>query len=122
MSTVGQESQTAGAQVTLTAKAVDEVLKFMEAERLPTETAGLRVAVLPGGCSGFKYSLNIEEQPLEDDHVLPVDRIRIFVDGFSLPYLHGVTVDYVSSMQGSGFTFSNPNATGGCGCGSSFTA
>ena len=48
--------------------------------------------------------------------------VRLFVDGFSLQYLNGVTIDYVSSMQGSGFTFSNPNATGGCGCGSSFTA
>ena len=78
--------------------------------------------MLPGGCSGFKYSLNIEEAPLEDDHVLQLDRIRVFVDGFSLQYLNGVTVDYVTSMQGSGFTFHNPNATGGCGCGSSFTA
>ena len=51
-----------------------------------------------------------------------VNSVRVFVDGFSAQYLAGVTVDYVSSMQGSGFTFSNPNASGGCGCGSSFTA
>ena len=103
-------------------KAADEVLKFMEAEQLQPADAGLRVSVLPGGCSGFKYSLNIEERPLEDDHVIAMERVRVFVDGFSLPYLNGVTIDYVSSMQGSGFTFHNPNATGGCGCGSSFTA
>jgi iron-sulfur cluster assembly protein len=66
--------------------------------------------------------LNIEEQALDDDHIVPVGTIRVFVDGFSLQYLNGVTIDYVSSMQGSGFTFSNPNATGGCGCGSSFNA
>ena len=94
----------------------------MEAEKVAPDAGGLRVSVLPGGCSGFKYSLNIEERPLEDDHVLPADRVRVFVDGFSLQYLNGVTVDYVTSMQGSGFTFSNPNATGGCGCGTSFTA
>ncbi|HEX7025480.1 MAG TPA: iron-sulfur cluster assembly accessory protein [Gemmatimonadales bacterium] len=122
MSTVEQQTQPAGIQVTLTSRAVDEVLKFMEAENVAPDIAGLRVSVLPGGCSGFKYSLNIEERPLEDDHVLPMERIRVFVDGFSLQYLNGVTVDYVTSMQGSGFTFNNPNATGGCGCGTSFTA
>jgi len=122
MTTSGQETQASGIQVTLTPRAVEEVLKFMEAEKVLPDVAGLRVGVLPGGCSGFKYSLNIEEQALEDDYVVPVDRIRVFVDGFSLQYLNGVTIDYVSSMQGSGFTFSNPNSTGGCGCGSSFNA
>jgi len=121
MSSVGEQTQS-GIQILLTPRAVEEVLKFMEAERVAPDTAGLRVSVLPGGCSGFKYSLNIEERPLDDDHVVPVDRVRVFVDGFSLQYLNGVTVDYVSSMQGSGFTFTNPNATGGCGCGSSFNA
>jgi len=122
MSSVEEQTQTSGIQVVLTPRAVEEVLKFMDAEKVQPDTAGLRVSVLPGGCSGFKYSLNIEERPLEDDHIVPVDRVRVFVDGFSLQYLNGVTVDYVSSMQGSGFTFSNPNASGGCGCGSSFNA
>src|SRR5262249_55976075 len=99
-----------------------EVRKFMAAEQLPEATAGLRVSVLPGGCSGFKYSLNIEERALEDDVVFDTGNVRLFVDGFSAQYLSGVTIDYVTSMQGSGFTFENPNATGGCGCGSSFTA
>lgn len=122
MSTVDSQTSTSGIQVTLTPRAIEEVLKFMEAEQVQPDAGGLRVSVLPGGCSGFKYSLNIEERPLDDDHVLPVDRIRVFVDGFSLQYLNGVTVDYATSMQGSGFTFSNPKATGGCGCGSSFNA
>ena len=122
MSSVGEQTQGTGVQVILSPKAIEEVLKFMAAEQVQPDVAGLRVSVLPGGCSGFKYSLNIEERPLEDDHVLPMDRIRVFVDGFSLQYLNGVTIDYVTSMQGSGFTFKNPNATGGCGCGSSFTA
>lgn len=122
MSTTEQHTSGTGIQITLTARATDEVLKFMEAEKVQPDVAGLRVSVLPGGCSGFKYSLNIEEQPLEDDHILQLERVRVFVDGFSVQYLNGVTVDYVSSMQGSGFTFHNPNATGGCGCGSSFTA
>jgi iron-sulfur cluster assembly accessory protein len=122
MSSVEEQTQTSGIQVSLTPRAVEEVLKFMEAEKVEPGTAGLRVSVLPGGCSGFKYSLNIEDQPIEDDHIVPVNGVRVFVDGFSLQYLNGVTIDYVSSMQGSGFTFSNPNATGGCGCGSSFNA
>ena len=122
MSSVDEQTQTSGIQILLTPRAVEEVLKFMTAEQVAPESAGLRVSVLPGGCSGFKYSLNIEEHPIEDDHVIPVSGVRVFVDGFSLQYLNGVTIDFVSSMQGSGFTFSNPNATGGCGCGSSFNA
>ena len=120
----GIEPQTApgGLSVTLSDRAADEVRKFIEAEQVPAESAGLRVSVLPGGCSGFKYSLNIEERAVEDDMTLDLNGVRVFVDGFSAQYLNGVTIDYVSSMQGSGFTFSNPNATGGCGCGSSFTA
>ena len=108
--------------LTLTDAAAVEVRKFMAEEKVSPETAGLRIGVLPGGCSGFKYSLNIEERPLDDDLVFDTTGIRIFVDGFSAQYLTGVTIDYVSSMQGSGFTFNNPNASGGCGCGSSFTA
>ena len=59
---------------------------------------------------------------LDDDIVFERGGLRMFVDAFSAQYLNGTTVDYVSTMQGSGFTFNNPNATGGCGCGSSFTA
>jgi iron-sulfur cluster assembly protein len=116
------ENSALGGTLTLTPRATEEVVKFIAAEGLALEQAGLRVSVLPGGCSGFKYSLNIEDRPLDDDIVLETEKVRVFVDGFSLPYLNGIKIDYVSSMQGSGFTFENPNATGGCGCGSSFTA
>jgi iron-sulfur cluster assembly accessory protein len=122
MSSLEQQAPAAGFSLVLTSRAAEEVQKFIVQEQVPAETAGLRVSVLPGGCSGFKYSLNIEERPLEDDMVSDVNGVRVFVDGFSAQYLSGVTIDYVSSMQGSGFTFTNPNATGGCGCGSSFTA
>ena len=108
--------------VQITSAATTEVQKFMTAENVAPEVGGLRVAVQPGGCSGFRYSLNIEERALEDDVVLDINSVRVFVDGFSMQYLNGVTIDYTSSMQGSGFAFNNPNATGGCGCGTSFTA
>ncbi|HEX6615136.1 MAG TPA: iron-sulfur cluster assembly accessory protein [Gemmatimonadales bacterium] len=122
MSGIDQQAPASGFALTLTQRAAEEVQKFMTQEQVAPETAGLRVSVLPGGCSGFKYSLNIEERALDDDLVQEVNGVRVFIDGFSAQYLAGVTIDYVTSMQGSGFTFSNPNATGGCGCGSSFTA
>jgi iron-sulfur cluster assembly accessory protein len=122
MSSIDQQAPAGGFVFTLTGRAAEEVRKFITQEQVPADTAGLRVSVLPGGCSGFKYSLNIEERPLDDDLVSEINGVRVFVDGFSAQYLAGVTIDYVSSMQGSGFTFNNPNATGGCGCGSSFTA
>jgi iron-sulfur cluster assembly protein len=106
--------------VTVTATAVDEVRRYIE-ENGAAETAGLRIGVLPGGCSGFQYGLNIEDEAAEDDLILESNGLRLFVDPFSMQYLDGVEIDYVTTFQGSGFTFNNPNASGGCGCGSSFT-
>jgi iron-sulfur cluster assembly protein len=108
--------------VTITPAAGVEVKKFMEQEGVTDANGGLRVSVQPGGCSGFKYGLLIEEKSADDDLVIDQEGVKVFVDPFSAQYLNGVTIDYVTSMQGSGFTFKNPNSTGGCGCGSSFTA
>ncbi|HEU6450602.1 MAG TPA: iron-sulfur cluster insertion protein ErpA [Gemmatimonadaceae bacterium] len=118
MSTTQQPAVT----VTVTPTAAVEVKRFMEQEGVSEAQGGLRVSVQPGGCSGFRYGLLIEEQKADDDLVVAQEGFNVFVDPFSAQYLDGVTIDYVSSMQGSGFTFNNPNATGGCGCGSSFTA
>jgi iron-sulfur cluster assembly protein len=106
--------------LTLTETAVTEVRKFMEAESAGSE-AGLRIRVVPGGCSGFSYSMQIEDAPRQGDEIIDHSGLRVFVDLFSRQYLDGVQVDYVNSVMGSGFTFSNPNATGSCGCGSSFS-
>ena len=117
-------SATSAPTVTLnvTESAATEIKKFMAGEEGLPETAGLRVRVVPGGCSGFQYSLNIEEQSREGDFVFDEKGVRMFVDMFSAQYLNGVEIDYVTNVMGSGFTFKNPNATGGCGCGTSFTA
>ncbi|MQA89545.1 MAG: iron-sulfur cluster assembly accessory protein [Gemmatimonas sp.] len=114
------EAQNTVTGVTVTNTAVTEVRKYM-VENSAAEEAGLRVGVLPGGCSGFQYGLNIEDEPADDDLVLEINGLKLFVDPFSMQYLGGVEIDFVTTFQGSGFTFNNPNATGGCGCGSSFT-
>jgi iron-sulfur cluster assembly protein len=106
----------------VTQSAAAEIQKFMTGEEDLPQSAGLRVRVVPGGCSGFQYSLNIEEQSREGDFILDEKGVRMFVDMFSAQYLNGVEIDYVTGVMGSGFTFKNPNATGSCGCGSSFTA
>lgn len=107
-------------QLTMTETAINEVKKFMEAENVGPE-AGLRIRVIPGGCSGFQYSMQIEEGPREGDEIIEQNGLKVFVDMFSRQYLDGVHIDYVHTVMGSGFTFNNPNATGSCGCGSSFS-
>jgi iron-sulfur cluster assembly accessory protein len=118
MSTINQPE----VMVQITAAAATEVMKFISQEGVDPAKGGLRISVQPGGCSGFKYGLLIEDDAAEDDLIVDQSGYRVFVDPFSAQYLNGVTIDYVSSMQGSGFTFKNPNSTGGCGCGSSFSA
>lgn len=107
-------------QLTLTPGAVEKVRGFL-AEHGGTSRSGLRVSVLPGGCSGFQYGVDIDEAPEDDDEVFEASGIRVFVDPFSAQYLEGLEIDYVTSMMGAGFSFKNPQASGGCGCGSSFT-
>jgi len=109
-------------ELTVTENAAEEIKKFFAGEDDLPETSGLRVRVVPGGCSGFQYSLNIEEESKSGDFIVEKHGIKLFVDMFSAQYLNGITIDYTSNMMGSGFTFENPNATGGCGCGTSFSA
>lgn len=111
-----------GVNLTLTEEAAEQVRRFFTAESLDETSAALRVSVMPGGCSGFEYALEVdEEEPAPDDYVLESQGIRLFMDPFSGQYLSGVTIGYHSSFQGQGFTFENPNATGSCGCGTSFS-
>ncbi len=111
-----------GVSLTLTEEAAVQVRQFFAAENLDETSAALRVSVMPGGCSGFEYALEVDEQPpADDDYVLESQGIRLFMDPFSGQYLSGVRIGYHSSFQGQGFTFENPNATGSCGCGTSFS-
>ncbi len=107
--------------ITVTPIAVGEVKRFLESEGLTDENAGLRVRVLPGGCSGYQYALDVEESPSQNDKIVETNGLKVFLDPFSMQLLEGVEIDYVSTVMGSGFTFKNPNATGSCGCGSSFS-
>ena len=105
----------------LTARAIEMVKSIREKEGLGAG-ALLRVAVVGGGCSGFSYQLDFAEAPQENDRVFDFAGVRVAVDDTSAQYLAGTHIDYVSSLTGGGFKFSNPKATNTCGCGSSFSA
>jgi iron-sulfur cluster assembly accessory protein len=105
--------------IVLTAKAVEMVKDAIVREGL--EGHGIRVGVVGGGCSGFQYSMDFEKEPRPDDFTIEQDGVKLYVDPMSHMYLQGVTIDYVTGLQGAGFKFENPNAKSTCGCGSSFT-
>ncbi len=103
----------------LTERAVSKVKQLMAAEE--KSGFGLRVAVQGGGCSGFQYGMTYEKDQQPNDQVLEFEDLRVFVDAMSSAYLEEVKIDYVDSLQESGFKIENPKATGTCGCGSSFS-
>ena len=105
--------------ITLTAKAVEMVKDAIQREGLAGW--GIRVGVVGGGCSGFQYSMDFEQEPKDGDMTFEQDGVRLYVDPMSSMYLQGVTVDYVVGLQGAGFKFTNPNARNTCGCGASFS-
>lgn len=90
------------------------------ASRQGRPTAGLRVAVLAGGCSGFQYSFELEDAPAEDDLVLE-GQSRVFIDPTSLDLLAGAQLDWTDELIGAHFAITNPQAVSGCGCGASFS-
>lgn len=81
----------------------------------------LRLAVEGGGCSGFQYQFGLAEAPESEDMVAETDGVRLVVDPVSLDLVAGCTVDFVESLGGAAFRVENPQATAGCGCGSSFS-
>jgi iron-sulfur cluster assembly protein len=105
--------------VTLTPKAV-EMVKITRNQEGIDESHGLRIAVRGGGCSGFEYALDFEKEPRDSDWIYDQEGLTIYVDAVSARYLEGTNIDYVLGTAGAGFKFSNPQARGTCGCGSSF--
>jgi iron-sulfur cluster assembly accessory protein len=105
--------------IILTSGAIAKVKEIM-AQQNPVP-AGLRVGVVGGGCSGFSYSMQFENGAGMMDKVFEFDGLKVFVDATSVMYLNGCKVDYVETLEGSGFKFENPNVKSTCGCGSSFS-
>jgi iron-sulfur cluster assembly protein len=111
--------------LSLTDQAASKVLELLEREiaSAPDEHAGkeysLRVAVQPGGCAGLRYALYFDDRRLDDDIVETFHGVEVRTDKMSAPYLRGAEIDYVDSLQQSGFAINNPNAKGSCACGDS---
>lgn len=106
--------------LTLTETAIQQVKTLLARNNRGDQ--GLRVSVTDGGCSGFSYKLDFAKEEQPGDLVLELDHLKVYVDAMSVPQLKGTTIDYVTSLYGGGFKFSNPNASGTCGCGTSFSA
>ena len=105
--------------LSITERAASKVKEIIEAQA--PRPAGLRIAVVGGGCSGFSYSMTFENSPGVLDKTYDSDGFKIIVDQASLLYLEGVEVDFVDSPEGSGFKFAKPQVKSTCGCGSSFS-
>lgn len=110
----------AAGPITLTPKAVNMIKITREQEGIDP-SFGLRVAVRGGGCSGLEYALDFDQEARPTDFLLEYEDLKVFVDAISARYLQGTEIDYVMGMAGAGFKFNNPNASGSCGCGSSFS-
>lgn len=105
--------------VIITERASDKVKEIMAAE--DKAGYGLRVYVEGGGCSGFQYGMAFEKANNEEDDVLEMHGLRLFIDPYSAPMLTGTEVDYLDDLQNAGFSIKNPNAKTTCGCGQSFS-
>jgi iron-sulfur cluster assembly protein len=105
--------------VKLTDTAIGKVKEILDSQE--PKPSGLRISVVGVGCSGFSYSMAFENAPNMLDKTYNYDGLRVFVDQASLLYLDGAEVDYVETLEGSGFKFNNPQVKSTCGCGSSFS-
>jgi iron-sulfur cluster insertion protein len=104
--------------ITVTPKAIERIKTIMAA--LDPVPAAVRIGVKGGGCSGFSYAMQFDNEKGAMDKSLEFDGLTVLVDGTSAMYLDGVTIDYLETLEESGFKFDNPNVKNTCGCGSSF--
>ncbi len=107
--------------IEVTESAAEKVRSLLDVDG-KVETHGLRMKVVGGGCSGLQYQLSFDDDRAESDHQIEAFGVRVFVDEKSALYLVGCTLDFVDSLQESGFKIDNPNASSSCGCGESFAA
>ncbi|GGV41039.1 MULTISPECIES: iron-sulfur cluster insertion protein ErpA [Streptomycetaceae] len=114
-----QDETTVESGLLLTDAAAAKVKGLLEQEG--REDLALRVAVQPGGCSGLRYQLFFDERSLDGDVLKDFNGVKVVTDRMSAPYLGGATVDFVDTIEKQGFTIDNPNATGSCACGDSFS-
>lgn len=105
--------------ITISEQAAKQITKLAE-EGGKNSSSFLRVKVVPGGCSGMSYKLDFDETQASNDKVFEDHGTKVVVDGKSLLYIAGMTLDFEGGLNGKGFVFSNPNASKTCGCGSSF--
>jgi iron-sulfur cluster insertion protein len=105
--------------ITITSAAQQKIQELVQEE---PDTLGLRVYVKGGGCHGYQYGMAFESKISEDDTIIEEGAVKVIMDSQSAPLLSGCEVDYVDSVQGSGFAIKNPQAKTTCGCGSSFSA
>lgn len=106
--------------IILTEGAVKQLQRIMKEQNVP-EGYGLRVGVKGGGCSGFSYILGFDEQKEKDD-TFEISGMKVFMEKSHAIYLLGMEIDWVEGLNNRGFSFSNPNASSTCGCGTSFSA
>ena len=106
--------------IIVTESAAAKVAELL-AEEDGVESLFLRVAVKPGGCSGFSYDMFFDSEIADDDVISEAAGIKVVVDSSSIEHIKGATLEYKDGLQGAGFHISNPNATRTCGCGSSFS-
>ena len=103
--------------VALTEKAANKVKSLLEKENKPGY--GLRVGVVPGGCSSYTYDIVLEKAPKEDDIVIEEKGVKVFINPASIAFMKGSTVDYIDALTNAGFKINNPNVKTTCGCGHS---
>ncbi|MBC7460777.1 MAG: iron-sulfur cluster insertion protein ErpA [Thermoleophilia bacterium] len=115
---IAESTTTKPAPLSLSDAAVRKITVLLADE---TEPQALRIAVTGGGCSGFQYALGFDTEQHSDDLIYEQGGVRVIVDEASAEYLNGAVVDFQDGLNGKGFSIENPNSTGSCGCGQSFS-
>ena len=115
---VSEAKEELGKDFIITKKAASKLKEVLVQNK--KENAALRVSIIPGGCSGFQYGMELDEKPSSEDHVIEEDGVKVLISPEFFAKLKGAKIDYVDSLQGGGFKITNPNVASSCGCGQSF--